>query len=108
MIALIFYYLILPFILFSGVLSFLRKFGSRIPSEIETMYREDPIAAKYFRALRLSGKFGQPEAALTKIGDFEKQQEAVDAAFQARTGSKKNAAAAFLVLNDKGEVLQDV
>jgi hypothetical protein len=107
MLILIFYYLILPFILFGFVLAFLRKFGSKLPKEIESFIASDPIESKFYRAAQMNGRFGEPGATLRKLGDFEKQDEAVDAAFNARKTAGQ-VHAAYIVLNDKGEILQEV
>jgi hypothetical protein len=108
MIPLIVYYLVLPFAAFALLLKVMRKFGKdEVPREIRDLYAAHPIEKRSFRALRVDGRLGQPPVALAELGDFEKQEEAVDAAFEAKTkaaGTK----ASFLVLNDKGEILQEV
>ena len=108
MLPLILYYLVLPFAIFAVILRLMRKYSpDSIPKEIGDFYAVHPIEPKCFRAVRLDGRFGKPPVMLAKIGDFESQDEAVDAAFEAKSKAA-GAGASFLVLNDKGEILQEV
>lgn len=104
MITLIFYYLILPFIGAAFVLKFIRKYGkNEIPEDIRRLCAQKPIEKKWFRTVRRDHK------GLRFLGDFETHGEAVDCAY---AGRKEAAAAvetaAFLVLNSKGEILEEV
>ena len=109
MLVLIFYYLVLPFLLFAMALRLIRKYSpDPTHKEIREFYAQDPLGPKSFRAVRLDGRFGHPPVVLGKIGDFEKQEDAVDAAFSAKSEAPKGAESSFLVLNDKGEILQEV
>ena len=104
MIPLLFYYLALPFIASALVLKFIRKYGdNEIPEDIRRLYAERPIEPKWFRVLRgdLKGK--------RVLGDFETKGEAVDRAYKGREEARAaGEKAAFLVLNDKGEALEEV
>src|SRR5262245_33354653 len=98
MIPLILYYLVLPFLVFAVLLRLMRAYGSDDrPKEILDFYSAHPIEPKQFRALRLDGKPGRGPVALTHLGDFESQQEAVDAAFAAKSASQ-GSDSSFLVL----------
>jgi hypothetical protein len=109
MLSLIFYYLILPFVLFWVVLRLIRKYSpDSAPEEIRELCVKDPIEPKYFRAVRLDGRFGHPPVLLAKLGDFEHQEDAVDAAFAAKSQAPERDRFSFLVLNCKGEILQEL
>ena len=108
MIPLIFYYLVLPFVLFALLLKLMRKYGGdTVPKEIRELCAVHPIEKKSFRALRVEGKIGAGAVMLGELGDFESQEEAVDAAFEAKS-KQAQSAADFIVLNDKGEILQQL
>lgn len=108
MIPIIFYYLVLPFVAFALLLKFMRKYnGDEVPKEIHELYAAHPIEKRSFRALRMEGRFGTPPVVLNELGDFESQEEAVDAAFEAKSKAS-DSKAAFIVLNDKGEILQQL
>jgi len=126
MFVIIFYYLVLPFLIFAVILRLLRKYSpDSAPKEILEFYAQDPIEPKFFRAIRLDGRFptaveaalprrrsvgrfGHLPVVLNKLGDFEKQEDAVDSAFAAKSAAGETAESSFLVLNDKGEILQEV
>ena len=99
-----FYYLVLPFLLAGLLIRWLKKNAASLISEdVRRLYGEKPIEKKWFRALRRDHK------GLRHLGDYEKQPEAVESAYQGR----KDAAAAgekasFLVLNDKAETLEQI
>jgi hypothetical protein len=98
------YWVILP--LFAGalVIRWIQKKSPLIPPlDVRDLFDRAPIEPKFFRAARRDG------AGLVALGDFEKQMDAVDAAY----AGKEQAAAAglkaqFLVFNDKGELLEEV
>lgn len=104
MIPIIIYYLVLPFVLAAAVLRLIKKYGdSRIPQDIEMLLDVRPIEKKFFRSWRrdLEG--------LAVIGDYETHGEAVEAAYLGRNHAKAAGhKAAFLITNDKGEVLEEV
>ncbi len=102
--SLIVYYLLMPFLAAGLLIRWLKKHAPPIIAEdIRQLSVERPIEKKWFRAVRRDHK------SLRWLGDFEKQPEAVEAAYQglkdARQASEK---ASFLVLNDKGETLEQV
>ncbi len=73
------------------------------PLEVRDFFDRHPLEKRYFRAVRRDGK------TITGLGDFEKQMEAVDAAYAAK--EKAQAAgekAEFQVFNDKAELLEQV
>ncbi|MBI3553438.1 MAG: hypothetical protein HY077_13160 [Elusimicrobia bacterium] len=104
MFGLIVYYLVLPFLGAALVLRFLRKYAkNELPPDIVRLWEKRPIEKKWFRAVR------RDEHTLRFLGDFETHGEAVDCAYAARKGAKASGEkAAFLVLNDKGQALEEV
>jgi len=104
MVSLILYYLVVPFILAALVLKFIRKYGkNEIPADIRKLCEMRPIEKKFFRAV------SRDQKELRFLGDFETHGDAVDCAYAGRKEAQGNKEkAAFLVLNDKGEVLEEV
>lgn len=104
MITLLFYYLVLPFLAAGLVLKFLSKYGkTQVAEDIRSLCAERPIEKKFFRAVRRDHK------GLRFLGDFETHMDAVDGAYAARKeASASGEKAAFLVLNDRGETLEEV
>jgi hypothetical protein len=74
------------------------------PPEVTALFAEKPIEPKWFRAAKRDAG-----GRLSFLGDFEKQPEAVDAAY---AGKEKSQAAgekaSFLVFNAKAELLEQV
>lgn len=105
MISLLFYYVVLPMLAGYYVIKLIKKYGApTTPPEAIAMYAVDPVAKKWYRAARRDAN-----GRLTKLGDFETQLEAVDRAYLGKEEAVKNGEkASFLVLNDKGEVYQQV
>lgn len=103
MLSLIFYCLI-PFIAAFIVLAFLGKYARRsIPDDVRKLITDKPIEQKFFRSVARDAQ------GLSLIGDFEKQEEAVEAIYAAKKKAKaENKAGSFQVLNDKGEALEQV
>ncbi len=101
---LILYYLVLPFVGAALVLKFLRKYAKHdLPEDIRRLCAEKPVEKKFFRAVRRDHK------ELRYLGDFETHGDAVDCAYLGRKQAKAaGEKAAFLVLNDKGETLEQV
>jgi hypothetical protein len=101
---LIFYYLILPFLGAAFVLKFIRKYGKHeIPEDIRRLCAQKPIERKWFRTVCRDHK------GLRFLGDFETHGEAVDCAYARRKdAAAATETAAFLVLNSKGEILEEV
>jgi hypothetical protein len=73
------------------------------PRDVRDLFDREPLESRYFRAAR------RDASGLTSLGDFEKQMDAVDAAY---LGKEKAQAAGekaqFLVFNDKAELLEEV
>ncbi|MBI3548496.1 MAG: hypothetical protein HY078_05530 [Elusimicrobia bacterium] len=110
MLTLVFFYLVLPFIFAGFAIKFLKRHPARCPSPklLETL-SADPIEKKHFRAVRVEGPLEQENAAFSSLGDFEGQIEAVDAIYQARSSDRRaGASRTYLVLNHKGEILQQI
>ena len=104
MISLVFYYLVLPFLAAGAVLAFIRRYGrNELPEDVLRLFAERPIEPKWFRAARRDHK------GLRFLGDYETQGEAVEAAYRGKEAAQAaGEKAAFLVLNDKGETLEEV
>ncbi len=104
MITILLYYIAAPFICGALVLKLLARYGRReIPAEIQKLFEAEPIEKKWFRAVRKDGK------GWSALGDYEKQPEAVERIYEARqTAQTSGDKASFLVLNDKGEALEQI
>ncbi len=104
MIGLLVYYIALPFLASWLVLRFLRKYGRREPpEEILALYDTHPLEPKWFRVLR------RDRRGIRLLGDFETQSEAVDRAYKGKEEAlAAGDHAAFLVLNEAGETLEEV
>lgn len=104
MVSLLLYYIIVPMLAAALVVRFVRKYGrNEIPEAVRRLYAERPLQPKWFRVLR------EDHHGTRLLGDFETRGDAVDCAYQGKeaaqaTGEK----AAFFVLNDKGEALEEV
>ncbi|MBI3565295.1 MAG: hypothetical protein HY079_08880 [Elusimicrobia bacterium] len=99
------YWVVVPMFFGWLVIRWLKKHApSRATLEFRDFFDRHPIEPKCFRAARRDGP-----GKLTPLGDFEKQIEAVDAAY---AGKEKAQAAGekaeFLVFNDKAELLEQV
>ena len=99
------YWVVMP--LFFGwlVVRWLKKHSPLIvPPDVADLFAKRQIEKKWFRAARRS-----QDGRLTWLGDYEKQPEAVDAAYAgkeaAHTAGEK---AEFLIFNDKAELLEQV
>ncbi|MBI4376383.1 MAG: hypothetical protein HY549_08030 [Elusimicrobia bacterium] len=103
MLILLFYYIAVPFLLAYLVLRFIRKYGgSPIREDIRLFYAQNPIEKGYFRVFR------EDDQGRQWLGDFENQVKAVDRAYQGKEQAQRGGQkAAFLVLNDKGEILEE-
>jgi len=99
------YWVVLPLFLGWLVVRWINKHSPRVPSpEVAALYAERPIEPKWFRAARrdLDGR-------LRWLGDFEKQPEAVDAAYAGKEAAvAAREKASFLVFNAKAELLEQV
>ena len=108
MLALLFYYLVLPILMGAILIQLIKRSGAlAAPEHIKRLYEDSPIEAKMFRAVRVDTKDGGSWATL--IGDYESLSDAVDAIYAAKESAKKaEVHAAFLALNDKMEALEEV
>ncbi|MBI5631743.1 MAG: hypothetical protein HY921_12770 [Elusimicrobia bacterium] len=104
MLVLVFYYLVLPFLLGWVFIKIIKKYGRpKIPAEVALLYAERPIEKGYFRVVK------RRASGVDFLGDFEKQPEAVDEMYRARASARaQGEPAAFFVLNDQGEALEEV
>lgn len=99
------YWVVLPIFLGWLVVSWLKKASPlAVPPEVSALYAERPIEPKWFRAAR------RDQGGLLRwLGDFEKQPEAVDAAYAGKEAAvAAGEKASFLVFNDKAELLEQV
>lgn len=101
---LLFLWFVLPLLLFYLVLKLLRKYApNTVPTDVRALCASDPIEKRWFRVLR------RDHAGLMKLADCEKQDEAVERAYLGKEQAEAaKSAASFLVLNDKGELLQQI
>ncbi|MFI5346839.1 MAG: hypothetical protein ACHQ51_10735 [Elusimicrobiota bacterium] len=98
------YWVVLPIFMASLVVRWIKKAAPLTPApDVRDLFDKAPIEPKWFRAARRDAK------GLASLGDFEKQIDAVDAAY---AGKEKAAAAGekaeFLIFNDKAELLEQV
>ena len=99
------YWIVLPLFFAWLVVLWLKKNSPHVPTpEAAALFAERPIELKWFRAARRD--HGGP---LRWLGDFEKQPEAVDAAYAGKEAAvAAGEKASFLVFNDKAELLEQV
>jgi hypothetical protein len=98
------YWVVMPLLMGWLLVRWIKKTSPLIPAlDVRDLFDRSPIEPKYFRAARRDGK------GLTSLGDYEKQPEAVEAAY---AGKEKAQAAGekaeFLVFNDKAELLEQI
>ncbi|MFI5362071.1 MAG: hypothetical protein ACHQ49_08895 [Elusimicrobiota bacterium] len=98
------YWVVLPLFLAYLVVRWIKKTSPLVPAlDVRDLFDREPIEPKHFRAARRDSK------SLASLGDFEKQMDAVDAAY---AGKEKAQAAGekaeFLVFNDKAELLEQI
>ena len=98
------YYVVLPIIAGAYVIKLIKKHGApTITPDVAALYAATPVQKKWYRAAR------RDAAGLAVLGDFETQLEAVDRAYLGKEQAQKaGQKASFLVLNDKGDVYQQV
>ncbi len=99
------YWVVMPVFFGALVVRWLKKNAASLVSpEVQALYAERPIEKKWFRAARRDAG-----GLLRWLGDFEKQPEAVDAAYAGKEAAQKaGEKASFLVFNDKAELLEQV
>jgi hypothetical protein len=98
------YWIALPMFFAWLLIRWIQKKAPLIPApDVRELFDRAPLEKRRFRAAR------RDDAGLASLGDFEKQIDAVDAAYlgkeQAQAAGKK---AEFLVFNDKAELLEQV
>ena len=97
------YWVVVPILLGVFVIRWIQKHPLPKPADVEELFAREPLERRWFRAARRDAR------GLAALGDFEKQIEAVDAAY---AGKEKAQAAGekaqFLVFNDKAELLEQV
>lgn len=99
------YWIVLPLLFAALVVRWLKKHSPHVPSpEVAALYAERPIEPKWFRAARRDR-----DGLICWLGDYEKQPEAVDAAYAAKEAAAlAGKQASFLVFNAKAELLEQV
>lgn len=104
MLSLIFYYIVLPLLAAWWLVRLIKKHApSPVPPDVAALCANNPVEKRFFRTVR------RDSGGLAALGDFETQPEAVECAYREReTARQAGRSAAFLVLNDKGEVLEEV
>ena len=101
----IIYWIVMPMFIGWLVVRWLKTSSPlAVPPEVSALFAERPIEKKWFRAARRD-KGGL----LRWLGDYEKQPEAVDAAYAGKESAQAaGEKASFLVFNDKAELLEQV
>lgn len=107
MLLILFYYIVLPFLLGYLVLRLIRRYGADpVPPQVRALCAEDPVEAKWFRVAEVRGDL-KAGGAVAKLGDFDAQDKAVDAAYLSR-GENPEPGRSWLVLNERGDILQEI
>lgn len=98
------YWIVLPLLAAWLVVRWINKKAPRLPPpDVRALLERSPVERKWFRAVRRDAR------GLASLGDFEKQPEAVEAAYAGKERAQAaGERAEFLVLNDKGDVLEQV
>lgn len=99
------YWVVMPLFIAALVVRWLKKASPLVvPPEVAALYAERPIEPKWFRAAR------RDKAGLLRwLGDYEKQPEAVDAAYAGKEAAvAAGEKASFLVFNAQAELLEQV
>lgn len=98
------YYIIIPFVIGAYLIKWLKKVSPAVvPEDVQQLYAAKPCEKKWYRSVRRDHK------GLRHLGDFETRQEAVEEAYRGLKSAKAaKEAASFVVLNDKGEALEQV
>jgi hypothetical protein len=100
----LFYWIGLPMLVGALLIRWLDKTAPRLPGlDVRDLFDRRPIERRHFRAAR------RDAGGLTFLGDFENQPLAVEAAYAGRERAQAAAEkAAFLVFNDKAELLEQI
>lgn len=98
------YWVVIPILIGYFVVRWIQKSAPIVPKlDVRDLFDRSPIEPKWFRAARRDAK------GLTPLGDFEKQPEAVEAAYRDRERAQAaGEKAEFLVFNDKAELLEQI
>ena len=98
------YWIVAPLCLAALLVRWIKKAAPLAPApDARALFDRSPIEPKYFRAAR------RDAGGLALLGDFEKQMEAVDAAYAGKEkAASAGARAEFLVFNDKAELLEQI
>jgi hypothetical protein len=98
------YWIVLPMGLAWLVVRWINKKAPLIPAkDVQDLFDRHPIEPKWFRAARRDAH------TLVHLGDFEKQPEAVEAAYAGKEqAQERGEKAAFLVFNAKAELLEQI
>ena len=99
------YWVVLPLFVGWLVVYWLKKHSPlAVIPEVAALFAGRPIERKWFRAARRD-----QSGLLHWLGDYEKQPEAVDAAYAGKeAAAAAGKKASFLVFNDKAELLEQV
>ncbi len=99
------YWVVLPLFFAALVVRWLKKHSPYVPAPaVAALFAAHPIELKWFRAAR-----GEKNGGLRWLGDFEKQPEAVDAAYAGKEAAvTAGETASFFVFNSKKELLEQI
>jgi len=98
------YWIAIPMFFGWLLIRWIKKAAPLTPApDVRDLFDRAPIEKRWFRAAR------RDAAGLASLGDFEKQIDAVDAAYLGKEKAQAaGAKAQFLVFNDKAELLEEV
>lgn len=98
------YWVVIPILIGVYLVKWIKKAAPLVPKlDVRDLFDRAPIEPKWFRAARRDAK------GLVSLGDFEKQPEAVEAAYRDRERAQAaGEKAEFLVFNDKAELLEQI
>lgn len=101
MVASLFYWLVLPFLLAFGLVKIIQRSPRPVPADIKALLEKDPLPAKGWGAAR------RDAAGLASLGAFEKLLDASDAAWKAQAAAKAaGKKGSFLVFDAAGVVVE--
>lgn len=98
------YWIVLPVFAAWMLVRWINAAAPRTPArDVRDLFDREPIPPKMFRAARRDAR------GLVRLGDFEIQPEAVEAAYAGRERARaEGVRAELLVFNDKAELLEQV
>lgn len=99
------YWVVAPLVAGVMVIRWIKRHApSTVEPRVAALFQERPIERKWFRAARRD-----QNGPLRWLGDYEKQPEAVEAAYRGKEEAEgAGERASFLVFNDKAELLEQV